>query len=210
MFNVNQKMLYNPRMKSAYNFVPAIMGMLLMLICAMMTSISIVREKERGTMEVLLVSPVRPLLIIVAKAVPYLILAFLILISILLMARYVLGLESGGTGLPIEGVEISFGSLRPMTHEKVSEPTWNSGGDPLTIAEQEFQMKRSYREPQQDEHQLGYYWTTVQHDERSAFALTFAVGVHAHILPLDRLTRCSVRLVQDEVQQQPKSKKGRR
>ena len=69
---VNTKMLYNPQMKSAYNFVPAIMGMLLMLICAMMTSISIVREKERGTMEVLLVSPVRPLLIIVAKAIPYL------------------------------------------------------------------------------------------------------------------------------------------
>ena len=63
---VNQKLLYNPRMKSAYNFVPAIMGMLLLMICAMMTSVSIVREKERGTMEVLLVSPVRPLMIIVA------------------------------------------------------------------------------------------------------------------------------------------------
>ena len=97
MFNVNQKMLYNPRMKSAYNFVPAIMGMLLMLICAMMTSISIVREKERGTMEVLLVSPVRPLMIIVAKAIPYLILAFIILISILLMARYVLGVPLAGS-----------------------------------------------------------------------------------------------------------------
>ena len=95
--NINQKMLYNPRMKSAYNFVPAIMGMLLMLICAMMTSISIVREKERGTMEVLLVSPVRPLMIIVAKAIPYLILAFLILISILLMARYVLGVPLAGS-----------------------------------------------------------------------------------------------------------------
>ena len=63
----------------------------------MMTSISIVREKERGTMEVLLVSPVRPLMIIVAKAVPYLILAFLILISILLMARYVLGVPLAGS-----------------------------------------------------------------------------------------------------------------
>jgi ABC-2 type transport system permease protein len=59
---VNSKLLYNPQMKSAYNFVPGIMGMLLMLICAMMTSISIVREKERGTMEVLLVSPIRPLI----------------------------------------------------------------------------------------------------------------------------------------------------
>ena len=95
MFNV--KMLYNPQMKSAYNFVPAIMGMLLMLICAMMTSISIVREKERGTMEVLLVSPVRPLTIIIAKAVPYLVLAFAILIVILLMARYVLSVPLAGS-----------------------------------------------------------------------------------------------------------------
>ena len=94
---VNSKMLYNPQMKSAYNFVPAIMGMLLMLICAMMTSISIVREKEKGTMEVLLVSPVRPLMVIIAKAVPYLVLAFAILITILLMARYVLGVPLQGS-----------------------------------------------------------------------------------------------------------------
>ncbi len=94
---VNQKLLYNPQMRSAYNFVPAIMGMLLMLVCAMMTSISIVREKERGTMEVLLVSPVRPLLIIVAKAVPYLMLAFVILTTILLMGRYVLGVPLSGS-----------------------------------------------------------------------------------------------------------------
>ena len=94
---VNAKLLYNPQMKSAYNFVPAIMGMLLMLICAMMTSISIVREKERGTMEVLLVSPVRPLKVIVAKAVPYLALAFSIMIVILLMARFVLGVPLAGS-----------------------------------------------------------------------------------------------------------------
>ena len=90
-------LLYNPQMRSAYNFVPAIMGMLLMLICAMMTSISIVREKEKGTMEVLLVSPVRPLMVIVAKAVPYLVLAFGILITILLMARFVLGVPVAGS-----------------------------------------------------------------------------------------------------------------
>ena len=65
------KLLYNPQMKSAYNFVPGVMGLILMLICAMMTSISIVREKEMGTMEVLLVSPMRPIFIILAKAVPY-------------------------------------------------------------------------------------------------------------------------------------------
>ena len=94
---VNSKMLYNPQMKSAYNFVPAIMGMLLMLVCAMMTSISIVREKEKGTMEVLLVSPVKPLMIIIAKAIPYLVLAFAILTTILLMGRYVLGVPLQGS-----------------------------------------------------------------------------------------------------------------
>ena len=94
---LNTKLLYNPQMRSAYNFVPAIMGMLLMLICAMMTSISIVREKEKGTMEVLLVSPVRPLMIIIAKAIPYLILAFAILVVILLMAHYVLAVPLAGS-----------------------------------------------------------------------------------------------------------------
>ena len=94
---VNAKLLYNPQMRSAYNFVPAILGMLLMLVCAMMTSISIVREKERGTMELLLVSPVRPLMIMIAKVVPYLVLAFAILTTILLMARYVLDVPLAGS-----------------------------------------------------------------------------------------------------------------
>ena len=71
----------------------------LMLVCAMMTSISIVREKEKGTMELLLVSPVRPLMVIIAKAVPYLVLAFCILITILLMARYVLDVPLQGSVL---------------------------------------------------------------------------------------------------------------
>ncbi len=93
---VNSKLLYNPQMKSAYNFVPGIMGMLLMLICAMMTAVSIVREKERGTMEVLLVSPARPLMVIIAKAVPYLLLSILILVCILLLAAFVLD-------VPVEG-----------------------------------------------------------------------------------------------------------
>jgi len=105
---INTKMLYNPQMKSAYNFVPAIMGMLLMLICAMMTSISIVREKERGTMEVLLVSPVRPIMVIIAKAVPYLVLAFVILIVILLMAHYVLSVPLAGSLFWIIAVSIIY------------------------------------------------------------------------------------------------------
>ena len=94
---VNLRMLYNPQMRSAYNFVPAIMGVILMLICAMMTSISVVREKERGTMELLLVSPVRPLMVIIAKVVPYLVLAFGVMVVILLMARFVLDVPLSGS-----------------------------------------------------------------------------------------------------------------
>lgn len=94
---MTQKLLFNPQMRSCYNFVPGIMGMLLMLICAMMTSISIVREKERGTMEVLLVSPIRPLMIIIAKAVPYLLLAFVTLCTILLISKYLLLVPISGS-----------------------------------------------------------------------------------------------------------------
>ena len=93
----NVKLLYNPQMKSAYNFVPGVMGLILMLICAMMTSISIVREKETGTMEILLVSPVKPLFIILAKAVPYFVLSFVNLTTILLLAVYVLDVPVAGS-----------------------------------------------------------------------------------------------------------------
>ena len=91
------KLLYNPRMKSAYNFVPGVMGLILMLICAMMTSISIVREKETGTMEILLVSPVKSIFIILAKAVPYFVLSFVNLVTILLLSVYVLGVPVAGS-----------------------------------------------------------------------------------------------------------------
>ena len=94
---LRQTLLFNPQMRSCYNFVPGIMGMLLMLICAMMTSISIVREKERGTMEVLLVSPVQPLMIIIAKVVPYLVLAFCILCFILGISHFVLDVPIAGS-----------------------------------------------------------------------------------------------------------------
>ena len=74
-----------------------VMGLILMLICAMMTSISIVREKEKGTMEVLLVSPVKPLFIILAKAVPYFVLSFVNLTTILLLSVYVLNVPVAGS-----------------------------------------------------------------------------------------------------------------
>ena len=91
------KLLYNPQMKSAYNFVPGVMGLILMLICAMMTSISIVREKEMGTMEVLLVSPMRPIFIILAKAVPYFVLSCVNLFTILILSVYVLHVPIAGS-----------------------------------------------------------------------------------------------------------------
>ena len=99
--SVVTRLLYNPQMKSAYNFVPGIMGTLLLLICAMMTSVSIVREKERGTMEVLLVSPVRPFMMLIAKAVPYLLLSILILGFILVISNVVLQVPVAGNLLAI-------------------------------------------------------------------------------------------------------------
>jgi len=91
------RMLYNPEMRSAYNFVPGLMGMIFMLICAMMTSIAIVREKETGTMEVLLASPVKPIYIVVAKMVPYFLISWFIFILILLMSVFILKVPITGS-----------------------------------------------------------------------------------------------------------------
>jgi len=95
--NVNVKLLYNPGMKAAYNFVPGVMGMILLLICAMMTSISIAREKEMGTMEVLLVSPVKPLYMMLSKTVPYFVLSVIDLIIILIIAIFVMHVPVAGS-----------------------------------------------------------------------------------------------------------------
>lgn len=89
--------LYNPQLKSAYNFVPGIMGLIFMLICAMLTSVSIVREKETGTMEVLLVSPIRPVMIVLAKMIPYFLLACIDLLIILLISKHALGVPLSGS-----------------------------------------------------------------------------------------------------------------
>lgn len=105
---VVSRLLYNPQMKSSYNFVPGIMGMLLLIICAMMTSVSIVREKERGTMEILLVSPVRPIMVIIAKAVPYLVLSLLILVCILIISKFILAVPIAGSLICIFGVSLLY------------------------------------------------------------------------------------------------------
>lgn len=91
------KMLYNPQLKGAPNFVPGVMALILMLVCVMMTAISIVKEKEMGTMEILLVSPFRPIMVIISKAVPYLILSMVNVITILLLSVFVLDLPIAGS-----------------------------------------------------------------------------------------------------------------
>ena len=93
----NIHMLYNPQMKSTYNFVPGVMGVIFMLICAMMTSVSIVREKETGTMELLLSTPVNPLAIIFSKAIPYLALSLVNLLTILMLSTFVLHVPIAGS-----------------------------------------------------------------------------------------------------------------
>ncbi|NND33668.1 MAG: ABC transporter permease [Saprospiraceae bacterium] len=94
--DVSYRMLYNPQLESAYTFVPGVMTLILMLLGTMMTSVSIVREKEMGTMEVLLVSPMRPILVIISKAIPYLVLCFVDVLIILLLAYTVLEMPLRG------------------------------------------------------------------------------------------------------------------
>lgn len=91
------RMLYNPELKGAYSFVPGVMALILMLTCAMMTSIAIVKEKELGTMEIILVSPLRPFGVVIAKAVPYMLLSMVNVLSILLLSVYVLDVPIQGS-----------------------------------------------------------------------------------------------------------------
>ena len=91
------QMLYNPQLKGAFNFVPGVMAMVLLLVCTMMTAITIVKEKEMGTMEIMLVSPMRPQLVVIAKAVPYLLLSIVNISTILLLSVFVLELPINGS-----------------------------------------------------------------------------------------------------------------
>lgn len=102
------RLLYNPALKGAYNFVPGVMGMVLMLICAMMTSVSIAGEKERGTMEVLLVSPMKPEVLIISKLIPYLIISAINLITILLIAVVIMGVPIKGSIILLSLLSILF------------------------------------------------------------------------------------------------------
>jgi ABC-2 type transport system permease protein len=102
------KLLYNPTMKSAYNIVPGVMGMVLMLICALMTSVSIAKEKELGTMEVILVSPMPPLLIVLSKVVPYFTISLVNFSNVLLLAVFLLDVPVNGSLFSLYFVSIIF------------------------------------------------------------------------------------------------------
>lgn len=95
--NINNRMIYNPELRGATNFVPGVMALVLLLICVLMTSVSIVKEKENGTMEVLLVSPFNPILVVLAKALPYFMLSIVNLIIILLLSVFVLDMPIHGS-----------------------------------------------------------------------------------------------------------------
>ena len=93
----NVNMLFNPQLESVNLFVPGLIAVILMLISALMTSISITREKEMGNMEILLVSPLRPGQIIIGKVLPYLVLAFVNVLTVLALAKWVFGVPFRGS-----------------------------------------------------------------------------------------------------------------
>ncbi len=99
MIKTEVRMIYNPELKGVTNFVPGVMALVLFLVCVLMTSVSIVREKEMGTMEVLLVSPFKPILVIIAKAVPYFALSLINLVVILVLSIFLMGMPMNGSFL---------------------------------------------------------------------------------------------------------------
>lgn len=102
------KMLYNPQMLSAFNFVPGVLGMIMILICAMMTSIAIVREKEMGTMEILLVSPMKPIYTILSKIAPYFVLSVVNFTTIILLSVFVLNVPIAGSFISLVIVSLLY------------------------------------------------------------------------------------------------------
>ena len=107
------RMVYNTELKSVYMFVPGVMTVILMLVSAMMTSISITREKEQGTMEILLVSPLKPFQVIIGKVFPYIFLSVINAIVIVLLSIFVFNVPVNGSLflLGIESVLFIISSL---------------------------------------------------------------------------------------------------
>ena len=91
------RMRYNPTLESSHLFVPGLVAFVLTIVSALMTAISISREKETGTMEMLLVSPIRPTAIVAGKVMPYIVLGFVSVLLVLVAARTVFGVPLRGS-----------------------------------------------------------------------------------------------------------------
>jgi ABC-2 type transport system permease protein len=105
------RMMYNADLKSAFLFVPGTMALILMLVSAMMTSISITREKETGTMEAILVSPLKPFQIIAGKVTPYILLSCINAAIILLLGYFIFKLPIHGSILLLFAETLLFITL---------------------------------------------------------------------------------------------------
>ncbi|MGB5665831.1 MAG: ABC transporter permease [Maribacter sp.] len=102
------RMVYNPELKSVFMFVPGVMTVILMLVSAMMTSISITREKELGTMEILLVSPLKPFQVIIGKVIPYILLSVINAVMIILLSIFVFKMPIQGSMFLLGAESILF------------------------------------------------------------------------------------------------------
>lgn len=102
------RQLYNEEQNGSLNFIPGVIALIFMIVSTALTSVSVVREKEMGTMEILLVSPFKPIMVLVAKAIPYLVLSIINFIIIILLSVYLLDVEIKGSFLLLFAESILF------------------------------------------------------------------------------------------------------
>jgi ABC-2 type transport system permease protein len=102
------RLLYNPEQNGSLNFIPGVIALIFMIVSTALTSVSVVREKELGTMEILLVSPLKPIMVLIAKAIPYLVLSLINFIIILLLSVFLLDVEIKGSLLLLFAESILF------------------------------------------------------------------------------------------------------
>lgn len=102
------RMLYNPSLSGSMSFVPGVIAMIMMIVCTTLASVSVVREKETGTMEILLVSPVKPIYVLIAKAVPYFVLSVAIFVVVIIISHTLLDVPIRGSLILISLVSIIY------------------------------------------------------------------------------------------------------
>jgi ABC-2 type transport system permease protein len=102
------RQLYNEEQNGSLNFIPGVIALIFMIVCTALTSVSVVREKELGTMEILLVSPFKPIMVLIAKAIPYLVLSLINFILILFLSVYLLNVEIKGSFILLFAESILF------------------------------------------------------------------------------------------------------